>query len=109
MDKFLDDCFVEFKEWVMEHRGTRIDKTKLDQIFTADVYTGQEAKDLGLIDHFGEMTDVMKRKYGDDIKIVNFSKTTPWERMAASYQQTMFNLQSANMAKSAIELMGRQK
>ena len=91
-EEYLKDIqkkiFVDFREWVETNRDGKLDQSKLDQIFSADVYLGTEAKDLGLIDDFGEVKAKMRELYGDDIKIVNFSKVSRFERIAQQFSRS---------------------
>lgn len=66
-----------FKNWIMSRRGDKVvvpegqDKDQYldNEIFTGDIWYGQEAVDLGLIDGVGYMDEVLREKHGDDIKI----------------------------------------
>ena len=40
---------------------------------------GPEAKELGLIDDFGEVRTKIKEIYGKEVEILNFSKSSPLE------------------------------
>ena len=75
--------FVDFRGWVESNREGKLDQSKFDSIFSADVYLGSEAKELGLIDEFGDMKSKMKELYGEEIKIVNFSKQSRFAKLAA--------------------------
>ena len=72
------NIFVDFRGWVEENRKNKLDQSKLDSIFSADVFLGSKAKELGLIDDFGDITTVVKQKHPDVKKIVNFSKQSGW-------------------------------
>jgi len=50
-----DEIFVSFRAHVMSHRESKFDEANHDQIFSADVVVGEEAKALGLVDEIGEV------------------------------------------------------
>jgi ClpP class serine protease len=70
--------FVHFKTHVLNCRGTKFKDSCLEKILSADAFTGEEAKNLGLIDEFGIFEEFSKQKY-PGIKVVDFSKSSPWE------------------------------
>ena len=47
--------FTDFRAWVESNRKDKLKKEEADKIFSADVFLGDDAKELGLIDEFGEM------------------------------------------------------
>ena len=81
----LDKMHVLFKDYISERRGEKLvipdgmDKdTYLDQqIFTGETWFGQEAVDLGLIDGVGYIDDVLKSKFGSDVKISPVKPSMP--------------------------------
>ncbi|MCR6486283.1 S49 family peptidase [Amycolatopsis sp. OK19-0408] len=56
----LHDLFVG---WVKERRGTRL--TDVEDLFTGDVWLGQKALDLGLIDGLGSLRQIITQRYPD--------------------------------------------
>jgi protease-4 len=71
----MDEIYTQFKQHVLNVRQARLTKD-LDQLAGGRVYTGQQAKELGLIDQLGGLDDAVKyvaRKAGltdYDIRIV---------------------------------------
>lgn len=64
MQAEIHKVFVE----MVQHR--RKDKLKDDEtIFSGLFWTGMRGLDLGLIDGLGEMRDVLRRRYGKDVKL----------------------------------------
>ncbi len=66
------DMHKTFKDWVRQQRGIRLngdDSALMEGAF----WTGRAALDLGLIDGIGDVTAVMREKFGEDIKFVDFS------------------------------------
>ncbi|HWD05049.1 MAG TPA: S49 family peptidase [Amycolatopsis sp.] len=52
-----------FVEWVKERRGTRL--TDGEDLFTGDVWLGQRALDLGLVDGLGSLRQIVTERYPD--------------------------------------------
>lgn len=57
-----------FKDLVRERRGDRL-KADDAALFDGEFWTGAEALDLGLIDGLGHMRTVLRRKYGDKVRL----------------------------------------
>lgn len=57
-----------FIDHVKQSRGTRIDQTA--DLFNADIWTGQQAVDLGLADGVAHMVPKLKQLYGDKVKLL---------------------------------------
>ena len=77
------EIFVSFRDHVNKHRADKFDQTKLDQIFSADVVLGEEAKALGLADEIGDFETVIKEKH-PDLKVKDFSQVSKFEKIAES-------------------------
>ena len=62
-----EDIFENFKAHVRERRGDRLraDETTL---FSGDVWTGNQALEIGLIDGLMDMRSEMRRRYGAKVK-----------------------------------------
>ncbi|MEW2500066.1 S49 family peptidase [Amycolatopsis sp. NPDC047767] len=52
-----------FVDWVKERRGGRL--TDTEDLFTGDVWLGQKALDLGLIDGLGSLRQIVTERYPD--------------------------------------------
>ena len=78
-----------FKSHVKEHRGGCLKESDLPRIFSADVVTGDEAKELGLVDELGNMESVMESDF-PDVEIQNFSKTNKFEEFVAMFRTAYF-------------------
>jgi len=82
-EKILDymmDTFDNFKGHVLKNRKDKIKVENYDKVFNADVFTGDEALNLGLVDEIGDLNNVMNIKY-PNAKIVNFSKESPLDQL----------------------------
>jgi signal peptide peptidase SppA len=72
LQSVLDDMHESFKDWVKSRRENRLksdDKTLMEGAF----WTGKQAFDLGLIDGFGDVEQVLKDRLGDDIRFIDCS------------------------------------
>jgi len=58
----------QFKAQVRARRGDRL-ATDDDTLFNGDVWLGEEARALGLVDGIGEVRGVLRGKYGDDVRV----------------------------------------
>jgi signal peptide peptidase SppA len=66
------DMHETFKDWVRAQRGMRLKGDDAD-LMEGGFWTGNAALELGLIDGIGDITSVMKEKFGSDIKFVDCS------------------------------------
>ncbi|MGB0629200.1 MAG: S49 family peptidase [Alphaproteobacteria bacterium] len=62
-----EDIFENFKNHIRVRRGDRLLATD-DALFTGDIWTGNQALEVGLIDGLGEMRSEMRKRYGDKVK-----------------------------------------
>jgi serine protease SohB len=78
-----------FVSHVTSRRGDRLDRSR--DLFTGEIFVGQDAVDVGLADGIGHLVPKMKELYGEDVKLRHFSRRRPWlARLVpgASYQMT---------------------
>lgn len=61
------DIHARFIDWVKASRKDRINPE--DELFEGDVWVGQKAVDIGLADGVGEMRDVLRGRFGDEIRL----------------------------------------
>ncbi len=66
------DMHETFKDWVKSQRGLRLNGDD-SQLMEGGFWTGKAALELGLIDGIGDVTSVMKEKFGDDVKFIDKS------------------------------------
>ena len=64
-----EDIFENFKNHVHDRRGDRL-KAADDALFTGDIWTGNQALEIGLIDGLAEMRSEMRKRYGDKVKFL---------------------------------------
>lgn len=67
MKNLLKEIHDFFKAFVKDARGDKL-KGVQKTIFSGQVWNGEEATKLGLIDGVGDMRSIMKEKLGDDVK-----------------------------------------
>ncbi len=78
MQGIVDEVFQDFKKIVMENRRGRLDVSRSEEIFDGRIFTGKQAKALGLVDEVGSKRDSlmkaaalggMEAKSPSDVKI----------------------------------------
>ena len=62
------DMHVSFKNYVRERRGEKITAPDAE-LFEGDIWTGRQALSLGLVDGMGDVRTVMRKSFGDRVKI----------------------------------------
>lgn len=75
----LKDIRTDFLEHVQERRGGRL-KNDPEQVFSAAVWSGRGALELGLIDELGDMGTVLRERFGDNVRIRDFTPKRRWFR-----------------------------
>ena len=71
------DLHKDFIDLVEKSRGTKLKKTEVE-LFSGEFWSGNKAKDLGLIDEIGDANQILKEKFGDDVIIKKFEKSKSW-------------------------------
>ncbi|UOO82243.1 S49 family peptidase [Uruburuella testudinis] len=77
--EMLDDIHQEFIKSVKLGRGNRINETQTPDIFSGRIYTGNEAKKVGLIDDYGNVYSVAR----DVIKAPELVDYTPEDPLSS--------------------------
>ncbi len=75
----LKDIRSDFLDHVQERRGARL-KNDDEEIFSAAVWSGRGALKLGLIDDLGEMRSVLRDRFGDEVRLRDFTPKRKWFR-----------------------------
>ena len=73
------DIHVSFRRHVRARRGARL-KGDDATLFNGDVWTGQRALDLGLIDGIGDLRSVMRARFGDKVRFRTVGAGGGWLR-----------------------------
>ena len=72
LKKIQGDIHESFKELVKTRRGERLKKRKDKELFSGDVWVGEKAVDLGLVDGIGDLRSFCREKYGDKVRFKRF-------------------------------------
>ncbi len=82
------DLHKDFINVVEKSRGDRIKKSETE-LFSGEFWSGSKAKDLGLIDGIGDVNQIIKEKFGEDIVIKKFEKSKGWlsKKLSSSNDQ----------------------
>lgn len=71
------DIHRQFIGAVKRRRGDRL--TGADEIlFNGDIWTGERALELGLVDGLGDMRMIMRRKYGAEVRFLMIERPGGW-------------------------------
>jgi len=78
-----------FIDHVQARRGARLTR---DDLFTGEFWTGETARELGLIDGIGHLVPTMQARFGDKVKFsVVAQKRSFFARMGAPGAQDLAN------------------
>ncbi len=73
------DIHAAFIDHVRERRGKRL-KASDTTLFEGDVWTGEQAAALGLIDGLGDLRAMMRDRFGDNVRLPVISPPRGWFR-----------------------------
>ncbi len=71
------DLHKDFIEIVEKSRNKKLKKDDIE-LFSGEFWSGRKAKELGLIDEIGDVNQILKEKFGDDVVIKKFEKSKSW-------------------------------
>ena len=71
------DLHKEFIQVVEKSRGSKLKKSETE-LFSGEFWSGSKAKDLGLIDGTGDLDQILKEKFGENVIIKKFEKSKGW-------------------------------
>lgn len=71
------DIHHQFKSAVRQRRGERL-VARDETVFTGDIWAGERALELGLVDGLGDMRTIMRRKYGPDVRFMTVERPAGW-------------------------------
>lgn len=72
------DVYDSFKEMVRLRRGDRLRGDDDDSIFSGEIWLGRRAVELGLIDGLGELTTLVRARYGKKVDIREIEEERGW-------------------------------
>ena len=73
-----------------KRRGSKLDQSKIDDIFSGLFWVGRKAIDLGLADDIGSINEILQKKFGKKVKIksINQKKSFLQRRLSSSLLNT---------------------
>ena len=71
------DLHKDFIDVVEKSRGSKLKKSEVE-LFSGEFWSGNKAKNLGLIDDIGDVNKILREKYGEDVVIKKFEKSKSW-------------------------------
>ncbi|MGE0717941.1 MAG: S49 family peptidase [Alphaproteobacteria bacterium] len=76
------DLHAAFAQWVRARRGERL-KGDPAALFSGEVWVGEKALELGLVDGIGELRRTMRARFGEGVRlpIVNPERRRRWPRI----------------------------
>ena len=82
------DLHKDFIKVVEESRSSKLNKSEIE-LFSGEFWSGNKAKELGLVDGIGDANEVLKEKFGEDVVIKKFEKSKGWlsKKLSSSSNQ----------------------
>jgi len=82
------DLHKDFIKVVEESRSSKLNKSEIE-LFSGEFWSGNKAKELGLVDGIGNANEVLKEKFGEDVVIKKFEKSKSWlsKKLSSSSNQ----------------------
>ena len=98
----------DFIKVVEKSRGSKLKDPEKNNIFTGEFWTGKTSLKLGLIDGIGNMDQVLKKKFGDNVIIKNFEKPKGFiaRKLSSSVQDPVEKLANIIEQKSMWQKFG---
>ena len=72
------DLHKNFINVVENSRSIKLKKDAGIELFSGEFWSGNKALELGLIDGLGNVNDILKNKFGENIIIKKFEKSKSW-------------------------------
>ena len=81
---------------IEDSRGSKLNKQMGIELFSGEFWSGSKSKELGLIDGIGNLNDILKEKFGEDVVIKKFEKSKGWlgKKLSASNNNQIDQLAS---------------
>ena len=79
----------DFIKVVEDSRGSKLNKSSGIELFSGEFWSGSKSKELGLIDGIGNVNEILKEKFGEDVVIKKFEKSKGWlsKKLSSSNDQ----------------------
>ena len=78
LKKIQMEIHQDFIKVVEESRKNKLNKNSDIELFSGEFWSGKKAKELGLIDEIGNISQVLREKFGKDVVIKRFEKPKSW-------------------------------
>jgi signal peptide peptidase SppA len=78
LKKIQLDLHADFIKVVEESRSSKLKKEENTDLFTGEFWSGSKSKELGLVDGLGNVDEILKEKFGEDVVIKKFEKSKGW-------------------------------
>lgn len=79
LKKVQEDIHENFRNWVRERREGKL-IAKEEVLFSGAWWTGGQALEMGLVDGIGNLHDLMRERFGDEVRLVSLQTRRPWWR-----------------------------
>ena len=102
------ELHADFIKVVEISRGTKLKDPEKNNIFTGEFWTGASALKLGLIDGIGNVDQILKEKFGEEVVIKKFEKQKGWleRKLSASVESQLSNTLNSIEEKSVWQKFG---
>ena len=76
----------DFIKVVEDSRGLKLNKNSGIELFSGEFWSGSKSKELGLVDGIGDVNEILRQKFGEDVVIKKFEKSKGWlsKKLSAS-------------------------
>ena len=94
LKKIQLDLHADFIKVVEESRSSKLNKNLGPDLFTGEFWSGSKSKELGLVDEIGNVDEILKEKFGEDVVIKKFEKQKGWlsKKLSASTENQIDQL-----------------
>ncbi len=79
LKKAQSSIHENFRNWVLKRREGKL-KAKEADLFSGAWWTGAQALEMGLIDGIANVYDLLRERYGEEVKLVPVQTRRPWLR-----------------------------
>jgi signal peptide peptidase SppA len=74
-----EEIHRQFTSFVKTRRGDRL-SSNAAALFNGDIWTGERALELGLVDGLGDLRTIARRKFGPEVRFHNIERPAGWLR-----------------------------
>ena len=94
LKKIQLDLHADFIKVVEDSRSTKLKKSGNPDLFTGEFWSGSKAKELGLVDSIGNIEEILREKFGEDVIIQKFEKQKSWlnKKLSGASENQIDNL-----------------